>query len=133
MKKPTTHKIITYTVLIACLIAAVYVFVKWGQGVVMDAPQMLTPIATIAVVDIAQYAGKSGYDHKHGVFDNPIANAAITGMSMGDVGSAVTQVAQAVHEQQEQERAEQVEQPEPQKAGEEGLGEENSANNNMAG
>lgn len=106
MKKLSTHKIITYGVLALCVVAAVYVFWKWGQGVVMDAPQMLTPIASIAVVDIAQYAGKSGYDHKHGIFDNNIANAAISGMSMGDVGSAFTQVAQAVHDQREQEQAE---------------------------
>lgn len=106
MRKPTTHKIITYGVLILCVVAAVYVFYKWGQGVVMDAPQMLTPIATIAVVDIAQYAGKSGYDHKHGIFDSPITTAAISGMSMGDVGSAVSQVAQAIHEQHEAEAQE---------------------------
>mgnify|MGYP000868625476 CR=1 FL=1 len=124
VKKPTTHKVITYSVLIACLIAAVYVFIKWGQGVVIDAPQMLTPIATIAVVDIAQYAGKSGYDHKHGVFDNPIANAAITGMSIGDVGSAVTQVAQAVHDQREAEAQEAL--PDAQADGQ-------GQNDNMAG
>jgi hypothetical protein len=106
MRKPTTHKIITYGVLILCVAAAVYVFWKWGKGTVMDAPQMLTPIATIAVVDIAQYAGKSGYDHKHGIFDNPITTAAISGMSMGDVGSAITQVAQAVHDQREAEAQE---------------------------
>lgn len=105
MRKPTTHKIITYGVLVLCVVAAVYVFYKWGQGVVMDAPQMLTPIATIAVVDIAQYAGKSGYDHKHGVFDNPITTAAISGMGMGDVGSAVSQVVQAVHDQHEAEES----------------------------
>ena len=101
MKKPTTHKIITYTVLIACLIAAVYVFYKWGQGIVVDAPQMLTPIAVIAVVDIAQYSGKSAIDHKNGVFDNPVVTAAVQGMSMGDTASAVSTVAQAIHEQHE--------------------------------
>lgn len=107
MKKLTTHKIITYGVLILCIVAAAYVFYKWGQGTIMDgtAPQMLTPIAIVLVVDIAQYAGKSGFDHAHGVFDNPIVTAAISGMSMGDVGSAVSQVVQAVHDQREAEEA----------------------------
>ena len=97
------------------MVASIYVFYKWGQGIVMDAPQMLTPIASVAVVDIAQYAGKSGYDHKHGIFDNNIAQAAISGMSMGDVGSAVTQIAQAVKDQTTQE------------------GVSENTNNNMAG
>ena len=99
MRKPSTHKIITYAVLVACLVAAIYVFVIWGSGKIMDgtAPQMLTPIAVVMVADIAQYSGKSAVDHKNGVFDNPIVNAAVQGMGT-DAATAAKTVADAIEE-----------------------------------
>lgn len=94
-KKRTTHKIITNAVHIACLAAAVYIFAVWPQGAVTDAPQMLQYVAWVEITNLAQYSAKSGYDHKHGVFDNTVVQAAVQGMQMGDLSQA-GQVEQAI-------------------------------------
>jgi hypothetical protein len=99
-KKRTTHKIITNAVHIASLIAAVYILYIWQFGTVSDAPQMLQYVAWVEITNLAQYSTKSAYDHKHGIFDNPVAKAAIQGMQMNDltqvsdVVNAVSQVEQ---------------------------------------
>lgn len=97
MKKNfTTHKIITYSVHLVCGLAAIYVFIKWGQGTVTDAPSMLNPIAMIEVINLTQYSGKSAFEHSKGIFSNPIVGAAISGLSSGDAASAVSQVINTV-------------------------------------
>ena len=98
MKKPTTHKIITGLVHISCFAAAVYIFAVWQRGTVTDAAQMLQYVAWVEITNLAQYSGKSAYDHKHGIFDNPIAQAAVQAMQSNDMTYGPGQITQAVQQ-----------------------------------
>ena len=95
----TTHKIITNAVHIACLTAAVYIFIVWREGVVSggyttEAPQMLRYIAWVEITNLTQYAAKSGYDHHLGIFDGA-AQAAVQGMDTDDLANGPAQAEQA--------------------------------------
>jgi len=96
MKKPTTHKLITNAVHIVSLIAAAYIFFIWHRGVVDDAAQMLQYVAWVEITNLAQYSVKSGYEHTHGIFDNPITNAVIQASQNGDIASGIQQVGEAL-------------------------------------
>lgn len=98
MKKRTTHKIITNAVHLVSLAAAVYIFAVWQAGAVTDAPQMLQYVAWVEITNLAQYSAKSGYEHKHGIFDNPVAQAAIQGMQTGDLSQAAQVTASTVQD-----------------------------------
>lgn len=95
MRKRTTHKLITNAVHLACLAAAVYIFAVWRTGTVTDAPQMLQYVAWVEIVNLSQYAAKSGYDHHCGVFDNPMIQAAVQGMQTGDLSQAAQVISAA--------------------------------------
>jgi len=95
-KKCSTHKIITNAVHIVSLIAIIFIFFVWKQGTVTDAPSMLQYIAWIEITNLAQYSVKSGYEHTHGIFDNPITNAVIQASQNGDIASGIQQVGEAL-------------------------------------
>lgn len=102
-KKQTTHKVSTKIVHFICLAAALYIFYVWQRGIVSDAAEMLKWIAWVEITNITQYAAKSGYDHKNGIFDNPVAAAAMQAAEMNDLVGGPTQIVEAARQQDEKE------------------------------
>lgn len=101
-KRRTTHKIVTNAVHLICGVLASFIFFVWAFGskylgvTVMDAPQMLQYVAWVEIINLAQYSAKSGYEHKHGIFDNPAVQAAVSGIAGGDIAFGAKQVVDAM-------------------------------------
>ena len=101
-KKRTTHKIVTNVTHIACGLISLFILFVWAFGnkyldvTVMDAPQMLQYVAWVEIINLAQYSAKSSFDHKHGIFDNPVVQAAVSGMAGGDIAFGAKQVVDAI-------------------------------------
>lgn len=103
MKKITTHKLLTYAIHILCIVAAICLFKLEHEAITnnaytTDIPQLFRYIAWIEITNMSQYAAKSGYDHKLGVFDSAGGKAAIQGMEADDLANGPAEVETAMKE-----------------------------------
>ncbi|MGX8701506.1 hypothetical protein [Caproiciproducens sp.] len=70
----------------------------WQRGTVTDAAQMLQYVAWVEITNLAQYSGKSAYEHGKGIFNNPIITAATQAMQSNDLAYGPGQIAQAAQQ-----------------------------------
>lgn len=97
-KTTTTHKCATVFIYIGAVAFIIVALVGWFQGK-ENAVGMMNCAAMVIIANSAQYAGKSAYEHKLGIFSNPIVTSTLNGLASNDPTSGVAQVANAIQMQ----------------------------------